>query len=375
MSDMEMIPVCEPQLGGAELNNVTDAIKTGWISGKGKYVTEFEEGFANFCGCTHGISTTNGTTALHLAMLALGIGRGDEVIVPDFTMIAPSNAVVYVDARPVWVDAEPRTWNIDASKIEQKITDKTKAILAVHTYGHPVDMDPIMKIAEERGLFVIEDAAEAHGAEYKGRKVGGIGDVGCFSFYANKIITTGEGGMLVTNNSKAAEEARLFKDLYFDRERRYVHEKVGFNFRMTNMQAAIGVAQLSRINELVDKRRRTAITYNSKLKGINGITLPPEADWAKNVYWMYTIMIEDDFGVDRDRFKQELMKRGIDTRYTFTPMHNQPSFKANGIPGSDDGFPVSNELSSKGLYLPSGPNLNDDQIRRVCEAILEISKQ
>jgi perosamine synthetase len=371
---MEKIPVCEPLLGDGELKNVLDAVKTGWISGKGRYVAKFEDGFAKYCGAAHGITTTSGTTALHLAMLALGIGKGDEVIVPDFTMIAPANAVVYVGAKPVWVDAEARTWNIDPNKIDEKITEKTKAILAVHTYGHPADMDPIMKIARERGLLVIEDGAEAHGAEYKGKKVGCLGDAGCFSFYANKIITTGEGGMVVTNDDKVAEGARLFKDLYFDKERRYIHKRIGFNYRMTNVQAAIGVAQLERIDELVDKRRRTAHLYNSLLKGIKGITLPPEAEWSKNVYWMYTIMVGDGFGMDRDGLKEGLEKNGIDTRFTFSPMHRQPCFTEMGFPGSDMDFKVAEELSRNGLYLPSGPALSEDQISHVCGVIKKLGQ-
>jgi len=372
---MEKIPVCEPLLGERELKNVTEAVKTGWISGKGSYVTGFEEGFAKYCNASHGISTTNGTAALHLAMLALGIGKGDEVVVPDFTMIAPANAVAYVGAKPVWVDAEASTWNIDPNKIDEKISERTKAILAVHTYGHPADMDPILKIARERDLIVIEDAAEAHGAEYKGKKVGCLGDAGCFSFYANKIITTGEGGMLVTKDDDAAERARLFKDLYFDKERKYIHDKIGFNFRMTNVQAAIGLAQLERIDELIEKRIRAARLYNSLLGGIAGLTLPPEAKWVKNVYWMYTIMVGDDFGMGRDGLKEGLRKNGIDTRFTFSPMHRQPCFENLGLSGRDGEFPVAEDLSSRGLYLPSGPTLKEEQIRRVHEVIESLCKR
>lgn len=369
---MEKIPVCEPLLGEKELQNVIECIKSGWISGKGKYIKEFEERFARYCGARYGISTTSGTTALHLAMLALGIGKGDEVIVPDFTMIASANSVVYVGAKPVWVDAEPYTWNIDPSKIEEKITRNTKAIMPVHIYGHPVDMDPILEIAKERELLVIEDAAEAHGSEYKGKGVGCLGDVGCFSFYANKIITTGEGGMVVTNDENIAERARLFKDLYFDEERKYAHQQIGFNFRMTNMQAAMGIAQLERINELVKTKRKVANLYNSLLKDVKGVTTPPEAGWAKNVYWMYTILIEDEFGMNRDTVKKGLEKRGIDTRFAFSPMHRQPCFAKLGFYGRDKDYPVAEELSRKGLYLPSGLTLKEEQIRYIVDTLKDL---
>lgn len=371
---MKMIPVCEPVLGKEELENVVEAVKTGWISSKGKFVDDFENQFADYCGAKYGFATTNGTAALHLSMLAHGVGRGDEVIVPDFTMIASANAVVYTGAKPVWIDSETETWNIDISKIEERITGRTKAIMPVHIYGHPVNMGPLMKIAKENDLIVIEDAAEAHGAEYRGRKVGCLGNSGCFSFYANKIITTGEGGMFVTNDSEAAGEARRFKDLYFDDERRYIHEKIGFNFRMTNMQAAIGLAQLHKIDRLVETKRKIGKTYNSLLSDVEGITTPPEAKWAKNVYWMYSILVEDDFGVDRDTLKKELYRKGIDTRFTFTPMHSQPCFKGIADPGSDKDFPVSVELSRKGLYLPSGMNLTEDQIKYICDAIRKLGR-
>ena len=371
---MEKIPVCEPLLGERDLKNVTECIKSGWISGKGRYVNEFEGRFASYCRASYGISTTSGTTALHLAMLALGIGKGDEVIVPDFTMIASANSVVYAGAMPVWVDSEPRTWNIDPAKIEEKITKKTKAIMVMHTYGHPADMDPVLKIADERGLMVIEDAAEAHGAEYKGKRVGCLGNVGCFSFYANKIVTTGEGGLVVTNDEGVAERARLFKDLYFDKERKYIHRQVGFNYRLSNIQAALGLAQLERIDEIIKMKRDNAELYNSLLKGIEGIVLPPEMKWAKNVYWMYTVLVGDEFGLNRDAVKRGLEKKGIDTRFAFSPMHVQPCFARLGFSGKDEDYPVAVGLSRRGLYLPSAPSLKEEQIRYVCESIKELGK-
>jgi perosamine synthetase len=368
-----MIPVCAPFLGEKELEYVVDCIKTNWISSKGKYVEEFEEKFAKYCGCKYGISTTSGTSALHLALACLGIKKNDEVIIPSFTMIATGFAVVYCGATPVLVDAEPETWNMNVEKIEEKITAKTKAIIPVHIYGHPCDMDLIMKLAKKYNLWVIEDAAEAHGAEYKGKKVGSIGHVGCFSFYANKIITTGEGGMVVTNDEKIAERARLLRDLAHSKERRFLHTDIGFNYRMTNIQASIGLAQFEKIDELVERRRSHAHLYNSLLKDVNGITLPPEKKWAKNVYWMYCILIQDEFGMSRDELMEKLKEKGIETRTSFIPMHQQPAFlKMNLFQGEN--YPIAEELSQRGLYLPSGSGLTTDEIEYVCNAIKQVGK-
>lgn len=369
-----MIPVCEPFITGEELEYVSDCIKTNWISSKGKYIEEFEEKFAHYCGCQYGVSTTSGTTALHLAIASLGIRKGDEVIVPAFTMIATVFAIIYAGAKPVLIDSEPETWNIDVGQIEEKITPQTKAMLPVHIYGHPCDMEPILDIARRRGLYVIEDAAEAHGAEYRGKRVGGIGDIGCFSFYANKIITTGEGGMVVTNNEETAERARSLKDLAFSKERRFLHTDLGFNYRMTNIQAAIGLAQFNRVDELVERRRKNAHLYNSLLKDIGGIRLPVEKGWAKNVYWMYSILIEDEFGISRDELTHRLAEKGIETRTFFIPMHWQPVFVNMGLFRGENHH-VAEELSQRGLYLPSGSGLSEEQIRRVCEVIKEIKEE
>lgn len=369
-----MIPVCEPFISEKELEYVADCLKTNWISSKGKYIEEFEERFAHYCGCRYGVSTTSGTTALHLAVASLGIGRGDEVIVPTFTMISTVFAIIYAGAKPVLIDSQLETWNIDVSKIEGEITPRTKAILPVHIYGHPCDMEPILDMAVRYGLYVIEDAAEAHGAEYKGKTVGGIGDIGCFSFYANKIITTGEGGMIVTNNQGIADRARSLKDLAFSKERRFLHTDLGFNYRMTNIQAAIGLAQFSRIDELVERRRRNAHLYSSLLKDTEGIRLPVEKDWAKNVYWMYSILIEEGFGVDRDELTHRLSEKGIETRTFFTPMHQQPVFTDMGL-FEGASYPVAEELSRRGMYLPSGSGLSGEQIKRVCDVIKQIQKE
>ncbi|NQV08592.1 DegT/DnrJ/EryC1/StrS family aminotransferase, partial [Candidatus Woesearchaeota archaeon] len=259
----KFIPVAEPVLEGNELKYVTECVKTGWISSAGKFVKKFEEKFSKYCDCKYGVAVSNGTTALHLALVALGIKKGDEVIVPNFTFVATANAVVYVGGVPVFVDADKETWNIDVDKIEEKITSKTKAIIPVNIYGHPCDMNKIMDIAKKHNLYVIEDCAESHGAEYNGEKTGSFGDISCFSFYGNKIITTGEGGMCVTNNKELAEKMSMLKDHGMKPERRYWHETIGFNYRMTNIQAAIGLAQLENINKFIETKRENTIIYNS----------------------------------------------------------------------------------------------------------------
>jgi len=366
-----MIPVAEPYLDGNEKKYVLDCLDTNWISSSGKYITEFEDKFAKYCGCKFGVATTSGTTALHLAVASLGIGRGDEVIVPDFTNIASANAVAYTGATPVFVDIEPRTFNINPEKIEEAITKKTKAIMVVHMFGHPCDMDPINEIAKRHKLFVIEDAAEAHGAEYKHRKTGSLGDVACFSFYANKIITTGEGGMIVTNNEQVSERAKHLRNLAFDKERRYIHSDIGFNYRLTNLQAALGLAQLENIEKHISMKRKIAEKYSKSLREVKGLTLPIEEKWAKNVFWMYTILVEQTFSMNRDDLKNFLTKKNIETRYVFYPMHSQPCFKNLSQKGL---FPVSDEISRKGLYLPSGTGLRDEQIEKVVNSIIEGSK-
>lgn len=372
---MEFIPVCEPTLGEKELEYVTDAVKSGWISSAGKYIKEFEEKFSAYCGVKHGVACSNGTVALHLAIEALGIGKGDEVIIPTFTMAASCNAVIYAGAKPVLIDSELNTWNMDISTIEAKITPKTKAIMVVHTYGHPVDMDKISEIAKKHGLFVIEDAAEAHGAEYKGRKAGSLSDVACFSFYANKIITTGEGGMVVTDNDHIAEEMRKLRNHFFGKPR-FLHNKVGFNYRLTNVQAAMGLAQLEKIDELVDARRKNAKLYTQLLSDIPGIVMPKEEPWAKNVYWMYGILITPEFGMSMASLREKLLERGIDTRTFFIGMHKQPAYHGDDprFPDCSGMFIGSDTLEERGLYLPSSSHLKEEQIRFIVANIEDIHK-
>ena len=290
----DFIPVAEPEIGEKEKEYVRDCLDSTWISSLGKYISQFEGGFARFSGAKYGVAVCNGTVALHLALKALGIGPGDEVIVPDLTFVATPNAVAYTGAAPVLVDSDDKTWNIDPKKLEKKITRRTKAIIPVHLYGHPCDMDEVMGIANKHKLFVIEDAAEAHGAEYKGKKVGSFGNVACFSFYGNKIITTGEGGMCVTNDERLAERMAFLKDHAMDYSNKYYHPETGFNYRMTNVQAAIGLGQLERIDEIIRKKIANARLYNELLSSVKGITTPPAAERAQKDYWLYLILVEDD---------------------------------------------------------------------------------
>ena len=361
-----MIPVAEPTLGEEELKNVVEAVKSGWISSKGKFIDKFEENFSSYCGRKYGVATSNGTVALHLALKALGIGKGDEVIVPDLTFVAVANTVTYCNAKPVFVDSHPDYWCINPEKIEKKITPNTKAIIPVHLYGHPCDMDLIMKIAEEHDLYVIEDAAEAHGAEYKGKKVGSFGEISCFSFYGNKIITTGEGGMCLTNNKELAEKMTILRDHGMNPNKRYWYDIIGFNYRMTNLQAAIGVAQLKKLDRFVEKKRQIARWFEEELKDLEGkelVTLHPGMPWAKCVYWMYCILVEDNLGMSRDELMKRLEEKGIDTRPFFYPMHVMPPYKNN------EEFSVAEEISRKGINLPSGVNLVRENIEKIAGTI------
>jgi len=361
----KIIPVCEPKLDGNELKYVTKCFETSWISSVGENIQKFEEEFAQACGAKYGVSCTSGTAALHLALATLGVGGGDEIIIPTFTMIATANAVTYTGAKPVLVDSEPNAWNINVKKIEEKITHRTKVIMPVHTYGHPADMDKILDIAKKYNLYVVEDAAEAHGSEYKGRKIGSIGDIACFSFYANKIITTGEGGMLTTNNKEMAKIARGLRGHAFSEERHFWHNYIGFNYRMTNLQAAIGLAQMEKFDENVRRRIQNAKLYNSMLKKIKGITLPPQKKGVKNVYWMYSILVNDEFGITRDELRKRLAKRGVETRTFFIPIHLQPIYFRR----YKERFPVAEELCGRGMYLPSASTLTKEEIEYVVESI------
>jgi perosamine synthetase len=361
---MKRIPVAEPVFLGNESKYVNDCINSGWISSIGEYVTKFENGFSSYVGVPHGISTSNGTVALHLALTALGIGKGDEVIVPDLTFVATANAVVYTGAKPVLVDIDRETWNMDPEKLEEKVNDNTKAIIPVHLYGHPCDMDAINGIARKHGLKVIEDAAEAHGAFYKESMVGSLSDVSCFSFYGNKIITTGEGGICLTRDADLAERLRFLKDHGMSKDKRYWHPEIGFNYRLTNIQAAIGLAQLENIGLIIKRKRENAAIYNSFFEGVEGITTPPDKDWADSVYWMYSILVDDKFKHSRDEVMAKLKENGIDSRPFFYPLHQMPPYF------SKEKFDVSDEISRKGINLPSSINLDKGDIERIASVIL-----
>jgi perosamine synthetase len=361
-----IIPVCEPTLGGNEAKYVLDCIESNWISSAGKYIPAFEEKFAAECDCKYGVACCNGTVALHLALAALGLEPGDEVILPTFTMIATINAVAYTGATPVLIDSEPSTWNMDVEQLADKISPKTKVVMPMHTYGHPVDMDPVMELADQHGLFVLEDAAEAHGAEYKGRRAGGLGHASGFSFYANKVITTGEGGMITTNDAKLADLTTNLRDHAFSSERHFWHKFVGFNYRMTNLQAAVGLAQVEQMAQFVESRRRNAALYTRLLDEIPGIVTPPETEWAKNVFWMYSILVEDEFGMNRDQLRAYLARYGIETRTFFIPMHLQPIYY-EAFKGQR--YPVSEMLCQRGFYLPSASSLTTEQVRYIVDIV------
>ncbi len=363
-----MIPVFEPLIGEEEIRAVVEALRRGEISGSfGRAIEEFERDFAEYCGCRHGIAVTSGTTALHLAVAAAGIGAGDEVLVSASTNIATALAVYHHGAVTVPVDSEDATWNLDLDRIDGLLSPRTKAILPVHLYGHPVYMPRVMEIARSRGLLVIEDCAQAHGALCDGRKAGSFGDMSCFSFYANKIITTGEGGMIVTNDARLAEKMRYLRNLAFG-EPRFLHREAGHNFRMTGYQAAMGHAQLPRIESILEGKRRIARTYGEGLAGCRFLQLPTELPWARNVYWMYAVVVKPDSGLRRDDLIAQLKSKGIETRTFFCPMNLQPFLRVQ--PGHRDvPCPVADRLWETGLYLPSSLRLTDPQIQTVCEAI------
>ncbi|MEX1248238.1 MAG: DegT/DnrJ/EryC1/StrS family aminotransferase [Anaerolineales bacterium] len=363
-----MIPVFEPVISEDEIAMVVDALRKGQVSGTfGNYIEDFENDFAAYVGCKFGVAVNSGSSALHLAVAALELQRGDEVLVSASTNIATALAAVHNGAIPVPVDSEPVTWNLNLDLIEGLITPRTKAIIPVHLYGHPVDMDRLMEIANRHNLIVIEDCAESHGATVRGRMTGSFGHMACFSFYANKVITTGEGGMVTTNAAAFAERLRLLRNLAFT-EPRFRHELAGFNFRMPGFVAALGLAQFRKIDKIVGEKRRVAHSYNRKLKDVPGLQLPAELDWAKNVYWMYGIAVQPEFGISRDKLTEALAERGIQTRTFFCPMNQQPVLRK--MPGFREvACPVADSLWETGLYLPSTWNLDEEKITFIADAI------
>lgn len=364
-----LIPVAAPFLAGNEKNYVMDCLESNWISSRGSYIERFERAFADFCGVKHAVSCSNGTTALHLALLALGVGPGDEVIVPTLTFVATANAVTYCGGLPIMIDAEPRAWNIDASLIETKITPRTKGIIVVHLYGHPVDMDPIMEIARRHGLFVLEDAAEAHGAIYKGKTVGSIGDVATFSFFGNKVLSTGEGGMVVTNDSELARTMDRLKDQGMDPNQRYWYPIIGYNYRMTNIAAAIGLAQVEKADWHIERRRELASWYRRYLEGVPGLILQVEEDWVRHVYQFFTIVLAREISTSREQILKHLLDRGIEGRPVVFPVHTLPAYRQSAI---GQPFPVAESIASRGINLPTFAGLGEMEARFVCDNILDV---
>jgi perosamine synthetase len=366
------IPVNEPLLDGNEARYLGDCIRTGWISSEGPFVQRLEEDFAARMGRKHGIAVCNGSVALDVAIAALGLGPGDEVILPSFTIISCAAAVVRAGATPVLVDCEPDTWNTTAERIAARITLRTKAIMIVHIYGLPVDMDPVLALARQHGLKIIEDAAEMHGQTYRGRACGSFGDITAFSFYPNKLVTTGEGGMVLTNNAVLAERCRGIRNLCFQPGRRFVHEELGWNYRLSNLQAAVGVAQLERLDEFVARKRWMGRAYLEQLAGVSGLQLPlAQTAYAENIFWVFGIVLEDNVPFDAAEAMKRLSSRGIGTRPFFWPMHEQPVFRKMGL-FSDESHPTTERLARRGFYLPSGLALTGTQIERVVSGVREI---
>jgi len=367
-----MIPVNEPLLKGNEEKYLLECIRTGWISSEGPFIKQFEEQFASIVNRAHAIAVCNGTAALDTAIAALGIGPGDEVIMPTFTIISCITQIIRAGGSPVLVDSNPETWNMDVEQIEAKITPRTRAIMVAHIYGLPVDMAPVLELAGRHGLQVIEDAAEMHGQTYRGSPCGSFGDISTFSFYPNKHITTGEGGMVVTDNPALAERCRSLRNLCFKPEQRFVHDELGWNFRMTNLQAALGVAQLEQLEQFVTIKRNMGRRYTELLLGTPGLQLPlSRTDYAESIFWVYGIVLDDSIPFDAKEAMTRLGKLGIGSRPFFWPMHEQPVLRKMGL-FDGESYPVAESIARRGFYIPSGMALTDEQIEQSAMAVKEI---
>ena len=368
----DFIPVNEPLLNGNEKKYLNECIETGWISSEGPFVKRFEETFSNKVKRKHGIAVANGTAALDIAVEAMGIGEDDEIILPTFTIISCIHQIIRSGATPVLVDSDPITWNMDVSQIEEKITNRTKAIMVVHIYGLPVDIDPVLDLAKKYNLKVIEDAAEMIGQTYKNLPCGSFGDISTFSFYPNKHITTGEGGMVVTNEFQLAEKCRSLRNLCFQKKQRFVHEELGWNYRMTNLQAALGLAQLEQLEAFVSRKKNMGGLYNALLGDIAGIHLPLiKTDYAENIYWVYGIVIDKDLSIYAKEIMKKLADNGIGTRPFFYPMHLQPVLKREGL-FMGESYPVAENLYERGFYIPSGMALSPDQIDTISTVLHKV---
>ena len=375
-----MIPVNEPLLNGNEKKYLNECIDTGWISSEGPFVKRFEHDMAAAVGRRHGIAVSNGTAALELAIASLGLEPGDQILMPTFTIISCAAAVVRCGCVPVLIDSEPSTWNMDLASLKAKVEDeigrkgnrKLKAIMVVHIYGLPVEMDPVQELADRYGLKIIEDAAEMHGQTCRGRRCGGFGDLSTFSFYPNKHITTGEGGMVLTDDDHLAERCRSLRDLCFQPAKRFVHDELGYNFRMTNMQAALGVAQLERLDEFVARKRRMGTGYTEMLAAVEGLELmPARTDYAENIYWVFALVLKESVPFDGKEAIRRLAQAGIGTRPFFWPMHEQPVFQGMGL-FQGERHPVAERIARRGFYIPSGMALTDAQQATVVAAIKEL---
>ena len=367
-----MIPVNRPLLDGNEKKYLAECIETGWISSEGPFVKKLEAGFSKLMGCAHGVAVCNGSVAIEVALAALRIGPGDEVILPSFTIISCASAIVRAGAVPVVVDCQRDTWNIDPAQIARKITTRTKAIMVVHIYGLPVDMDPVIELARRHNLFIIEDAAEQHGQTYKGRPVGALGDIATVSFYPNKQVTAGEGGMVLTNDKKLAVRCRHLRNLCFDNDRRFIHEELGWNFRMSNLQAAVGVAQLEKLPQTIEKKRLIGAWYDELLADVVDLErLPARTEYADNIHWVYGVVLRDSVPSDAEEAIQRMAAHGIGTRPFFWPMHEQPVLRKMGL-FKGASCPIAERVARRGFYIPSGVALTHDQVVEVCQALRRI---
>ena len=365
------IPVCEPVLDGRELEYAAEAIRTGWISSGGKFLERFESAFAEYVDCKNAVAVANGTAALQVAVRALELPRKSKVVLPTFTIISCARAIIDSDCIPVFVDVDENDWNISTESVLEVIDDDTSAVMIVHMYGHPVDLDPIAEVTEQLDIAIIEDAAQAHGGSYKGRRCGSLGKIAAFSFYANKLITTGEGGMVTTSDDQLAERSRSLRNLCFKPEQRFHHDELGWNFRLTNVQAAIGLAQLERADVHLEKKRQIAQWYTSRLQCLDGLTLPGETQHARSTFWMYAIVLDPAIRVDAGELSGRLAEKGIQTRPFFQPLHAQPPFQQYADAQKVRSFRVAERIARYGLYLPSGIGLEEDSVNWICDCVVD----
>lgn len=372
MISTEFIPVNQVLLNPNAQRYLSECIDSGWISSEGPFVCRFEEQFAAQVGRRYGVAVSNGSVALDAAVVALGVGKGDEVIMPAFTIISCAAAIIRAGATPVLVDSDPHTWNMNVDDVKRRITHKTKAIMVVHIFGLPVDVDPLLNLAAQWGIQVIEDAAEVHGLTYKGLPCGSFGNVSTFSFYPNKLVTTGEGGMILTDDKELADKCRSLRNLCFQPKKRFIHEDLGWNFRMSNLQAALGVAQLEGLTEFVNRKREMGKRYTELLSDVTALQLPvSRTEYAANIYWVYGLLLTEEVPFDAEESMRRLKEEGIDTRPFFWPMHEQPVFRKMGL-FSGESYPIAERLGRRGFYLPSGLGLTSEQINRVADCVRRV---